>query len=226
MVYSSLRTAELFTPLSYGLHRAVAGIPNQSFLGKAAQHGVYLGSYLTSPVDKGIQMIAFPILRLAHPVVDFVNKPTLNKAALFLPKLLLSGVHIVYYETKKLMGIAIGITGLPAVSKMILGEKAASAYFSYRLVQQFCDINGMRPHQRAFSLFKPYVPKELRTESLEDKKFAKQKNCKTYEQMCKELNGVSAAILCMRLDFYMFSIQGMQKSQSLAFEGFKGRKGD
>lgn len=207
MVYSSPRTAELFTPTSYGLNKVVDAIPDKSFWGKALQHGVYVASYFACTADKLIQLAAFPALRLAHPVVDFALKPTKRKAALFLPKLLLAGGHILYYETKKTAGLALGLTGLPTVSKMILGRKAADIYFSYRIAQQFCGYGGMQHQRVAFSLFKAYIPKRLRKGSFENKKETNKKDWypgnTEYSQITYKLDPFSRVVLGMRLEPYV-----------------------
>lgn len=183
MRYSSERTTALITPVSYLINRAVDAIPDESFLGKVAQHGLYGASYFNF-IDKFIQMVAFPILRVSHPGVEMFSDPTPRNVVLFLPRVFLAEIHILYYGIKKIIGIAIGLTGLPMVSKMILGRKTADIYFSYRLIQQFC---GVPAKLRVFNVFKPHVP-----ETFGVNQFA------GYHQICDALDPFSQIILRLR----------------------------
>lgn len=131
-------------PLDYGLNRISETLP-KSRLGKFGRHSIQIFSYITHPIDIGIQAIAYPLLRFTNPFIcvgiDLANKE-FKKAginAILIPFSFLKGIiGTAIFELSQLIRLVWSISGANTAMNVYNGKYQSWDFFKQRRERDEC----------------------------------------------------------------------------------------
>lgn len=139
-----------FRPCDYGLNRLADKIQlaegDSNRRARAinfAQHAIQCFSYITHPVDLGIQGISYPILLGLNPFITIginIGNRTWKKALGGIPllpvKLAMAVPKVIAYEGVKIVELAWSIFGFNALVNTIKGKKQTEIFFLKRIYEK------------------------------------------------------------------------------------------